>query len=282
VKTREPLAPYTHLRIGGPAEYFLQPRSVSELAEVLAFCKSHKIPLRMLGGGFNLLVREEPVPGAVVRLVGDAFSFLKIDGNTVTAGGGTPLYDLIAFSVRAGLGGLETLVGLRGSVGGSVRCNVGDRAGEIGSTVKRVAVLTDSGTEQIRGRDELHFRHHASDLEEPVILRVDFELQPRAPSLLLSRMKKAWIVRKAAEPHSFQASVRLFRDPAGTTAAKAIDKAGLAKSKVGAAELSERNSNYAVAHPGTTSNDLLQLLDQVRQSVLDKLGIALDQELNVW
>jgi len=281
-QARVPLAPHTHLRIGGPAEHFVQPRSVAELAAVLKFCKAQAIPLRMLGGGFNLLVREQPVPGAVVRLAGDAFNFLRTDGKTVTAGGGALLYDLIAHTVRAGLGGLETLVGLRGSVGGSVRCNVGDRSGEIGAAVRRVAVLTDDGVETVRSRDELNFRDHASDLDEPVILWVEFALESRPPLVLLQRLKKAWALRKAAEPLSFQASVRLFRNPAGTSASVVIDRAGLAKSRVGGAELSERNANYAVAHPGTTAADVLGLVEKVRAAVKDKLGIALEQELHVW
>lgn len=281
-KTREPLAPYTHLRIGGPAEFFLQPRTPAELAAVLRHCKSNTIPLRMLGGGFNLLVRDDPLPGAVVRLDGPGFAFLETTGNTVKAGGGTPLYDLIADTVAAGLGGLETLVGIRGSVGGSVRCNVGDRAGEIGRRVRRVAVLHDDGSEHVRGRDELTFTDHASDLDEPVVLWVEFALDPTPADALLKRMRKAWIVRKQHEPLSFQAGVRLFRDPPGTTAAAVIDRAGLAKTRVGGAELSDRNANYAVAHPGTTAADILALIDKVRGRVRDVSGVALDQELHVW
>lgn len=281
-KQREPLAPYTHLRIGGPAEFFVQPRTVAELAAVLKYGKAHGVPLRMLGGGYNLLVRDDPVPGAVVRLAGPAFAFIEAAGKGVRAGGGTPLYDLIAYTVKAGLGGMETLVGIQGTVGGSVRCNVGDRAGEIGSAVRRVAVLHDDGTEHVRGRDELTFTDHDSDLDEPVVLWVEFALEPAAPEGLLKRMRKAWITRKAAEPLSFQAGLRMFRDPAGTTAAVLIDRAGLTAARVGGAEVSERNGNYVVAHPGTTARDILGLIDKVRTRVKDVTGVALDQELHVW
>ncbi|CAN5506501.1 UDP-N-acetylmuramate dehydrogenase [soil metagenome] len=281
-RKNEVLAPYTHLRIGGPAEYFIQPRTPAELAAVLADCRKHSVPLRMLGGGFNLLVREDPIPGAVMQLQGDAFSFIRTDGKLVTAGGGTPLYDLIADTVRNGLGGLETLVGIRGSVGGSVRCNVGDRTGEIGASVRRVAVMTEQGMEQIRNRDELTFTDHKSDLDEPVILWVEFELQKRTPAVLMNRLKKAWMLRKQHEPLSFQSSVRMFRNPAGANAGSVIDRAGLAKFKIGGAELSERNANYVVAQAGTTSKDILGLIESVRTTVKDKTGINLDQELHVW
>src|SRR5437764_4731151 len=196
-KRNEPLAPHTHLRIGGPAEFLIRPRSVDELRQVLAACKKQDVPVRMLGGGHNLLVRDDPVPGAVVQLTTPAFTMLEWDGKRIVAGGGGKLFDLIAFSVRQGLTGLETLVGIRGTVGGSVRCNVGDRSGEIGQAVQRVTVLTEAGSVQVRGRDELTFAEHQSDLDEPVILSVEFELDIEAPAPVLKRMRKAWIQRKA-------------------------------------------------------------------------------------
>jgi UDP-N-acetylmuramate dehydrogenase len=277
-----PLAPHTHLKIGGPAEFLLQPRTLDELKAVLAACQKEKVPVRMLGGGYNLLVRDDPIPGAVVKLTAEPFIFIRRDGRRVTAGGGGQLFDLIAYTVRNGLAGLETLVGIRGTVGGSVRCNVGDRAGEISQTVQRVTVLTEAGTVQTRSREELTFAEHQSDLDEPVILSVEFELDPDAPEAVLKRMRKAWVQRKAAEPLSFQAAVRLFRNPPGQSAAVLIDRAGLAKYKIGGAELSERNANYVIAHPGTTAADILQLAENVRERVKERTGVRLERELHVW
>src|SRR4051812_40877778 len=94
-KRNEPLAPYTHLRIGGPAEFLVQPRDVEELRRVLPACQTRKVPVRMLGGGNNLLIRDDPIPGAVVRLTAPVFTMLEWDGKRVTAGGGGPLFDLI-------------------------------------------------------------------------------------------------------------------------------------------------------------------------------------------
>jgi len=281
-KRNEPLAPYTHLKIGGPAEFLIQPRSVDELRSVLTTCQTQQVPVRMLGGGNNLLVRDDPVPGAVVQLTAPAFTMIEWDGKRITAGGGGPLFDLIAFSVRQGLTGLETLVGLRGTVGGSVRCNVGDRSGEIGQGVRQVTVLTEAGKVQVRTQEELNFSEHQSDIDEPVILNVVFELEKAPAAAVLKRMRKAWILRKAAEPLSFQAAVRLFRNPPAQTAATLIDRAGMTKARVNNAELSERNSNYVVAHPGTTATDILQLADRVRTRVRERTGVDLDRELHVW
>ena len=218
----------------------------------------------------------------MIRLTAEPFTFLQRDGKRITAGGGGQLFDLIAFTVKHGLGGLETLVGLRGTVGGSVRCNVGDRSGEISQTVRNVTVLTDAGKVQVRGRDELTFSEHQSDLDEPVILSVEFELESEPSAGVMKRMLKAWIQRKAAEPLSFQAAVRLFRNPPGHTAATLIDRSQMTKARAGGAELSERNSNYAVAHPGTTARDILQLADTVRAKVKERTGVALERELHVW
>lgn len=281
-KRNEPLAPYTHLKIGGPAELLIQPRTVDELRAVLAACNTQKVPVRMLGGGNNLLIRDDPVPGAVVRLAALPFTMIEWDGKRITAAGGCPLLDLITFSVRQGLTGLETLVGLRGTVGGSVRCNVGDRSGEIGQSVRQVTVMTDAGKVQVRTRDELTFSEHQSDIDEPVILSVVFELEKDAPEAILKRMRKAWILRKAAEPLSFQSAVRLFRNPPAQTAAALIDRASMTKARVGGAELSERNSNYVVAHPGTTAADILQLANHVRAKVKERTGANLERELHVW
>lgn len=281
-KRNEPLAPYTHLKIGGPAELLLQPRDLDELRRVLTACQTRKAPVRMLGGGNNLLIRDDPIPGAVIRLAAPAFSGLEFDGKRITAGGGAPLFDLIALSVRNRLTGLETLAGIRGTVGGSVRCNVGDRAGEISQAVREVRVLTDAGKVQVRTRDELTFSEHHSDIDEPVILSIVFELERDDVNAILKRMRKAWILRKAAEPLSFQAFVRLFRNPPGQTAAALIDRAGMTKTRVGGAELSERNSNFVVAHPGTTAADILHLADHIRARVKERTGAVLERELHVW
>jgi UDP-N-acetylmuramate dehydrogenase len=281
-KRNEPLAPFTHLKIGGPAEFLVMPRTVDELRAVLTACDTQNVPVRMLGGGNNLLVRDDPVRGAVIRLTAPAFTMLEWDGRRITAGGGGPLFDLIAFAVRQGLTGLETLVGLRGTVGGSVRCNVGDRSGEISQTVRQITVLNDLGKVQIRTREELSFAEHQSDIDEPVILSVVFEMERDDPQAVLKRMRKAWIIRKAAEPLSFQPAVRIFRDPPGQTAAALIDRAAMTKARIGGAELSERNSNYVVAHPGTTAADILHLIDHVRARVKERTGASLERELHVW
>src|SRR5262245_2424060 len=281
-KANEPLAPYTHLKIGGPAAYFVQPPSVEDLAAVLRHCNSTKTPLRVLGAGVNLLIRDEPLAAAILRLSAPAFTKIAVTGRTVKAGCGVSLPALISATARHGLAGFETLVGIPATVGGALRTNAGDRSGEIGQYVRRVNVLNDSGGVDVRERDELQFEEHHSNLDDAVILGAEFELESDGADAIVKRMRKAWIQRKAEQPFSFQAAARLFQNPKGMSAARLIEQAGLARQRVGGAEISERNANYVVAHPGTYARDVLRLIDLVRSKVREKAGIELEQEIVVW
>src|SRR5947209_7805788 len=263
----EPLAPYTHLKIGGPAEYFVQPRSVDELVAVLRHCAAGQVPLRVLGAGVNLLVRDEPLAGVVLRLTAPAFSTITVDGARVRAGCGAALPALISAAARHGLAGLEALVGIPATVGGALRHNAGGRSGEIGPLVRRVEVLDERGGVDVRERDELSFGESASNLDDAVLLAAEFELERDATDAIVKRMRKAWIQRKAGQPYSFQAAARLFQNPKGFGAAALIEQAGMARQRVGGAEVSERNANYVVANPGTTARDVLRLIDLLKSKV---------------
>ncbi len=281
VKLKEPLAPYTHLRLGGPADLLVQPRSREELAGVVRRCFEKGTPLRVLGRGCNLLVRDEGVRGAVVRLSEPAFAEVAVEGR-VRAGAGAALSALISQSARHALAGLETLVGIEGTVGGSLRCNVGDRSGEIGQFVRRVEVMDARGAVQVRERDELQFSYHASNLDDPVLLSAEFELEPDAADAIVKRMRKAWILRKAGQPLTFQAAGRIFQNPRGLSAAALIEQAELAKMRVGGAEVSDRDANFIVVHAGATARDVLRLIDLVRSRVQERFGVDLELEITVW
>lgn len=282
LKRNEPLAPYLFLKLGGPAEMLVQPRSHEELARFVRVCNQESIPLRVLGNGCNLLVRDEGVRGAVLRLSEPAFTRLSVDGNRVRAGTGTAVSALISQAARHGLAGFETLVGIPGSVGGALRCNAGDRYGDIGQFVRQVEVMDNNGNTQVRDRDELRFGEHASNLDDPVLLSAEFKLESDHADAIVKRMRKAWISRKASQPLSFQAAARLFKNPSGFSAAALIEQTGLARTRVGGAEVSDRDANYVVVHPGASSRDVLRLIDLVRSRVHERFNVMLEQEIGVW
>jgi UDP-N-acetylmuramate dehydrogenase len=281
-ETGQPLAPFTHLRIGGPAEYLVTPRTRDELARVVAACAAEKIPLRVLGVGTNLLVRDEGVTGVVVRLTAPEFITVTVTGKAVKAGGGATLFSLIAAAATAGLAGFETLVGITATVGGALRFNAGDRSGEIADHLVRVEVIDANGRIAVRQRGDIRFGEHDSDLDDPVVLGVEFALEADDPDAIVKRMRRAWINRKAEQPLSHQAAVRVFRNPHGQTAAHLVERAGLVGARVGAAQVSDRNANYIVAQPGTTAADVVALAEKMRAGVRNTLGVSLEQELKVW
>jgi UDP-N-acetylmuramate dehydrogenase len=241
-----------------------------------------RLPLRVLGTGCNLLVRDEGVQGVVLRLSEPAFTTIAIDGRSARAGTGAAVSALISQTAGHGLAGLETLVGIPGTVGGAVRTNAGNRSGDIGQFVRRVEVMDARGDVQVRERDELQFADHDSNLDDPVLLAVEFALEIDSPDAIVKRMRKAWITRKAAQPFSFQSAGRIFKNPRGLSAAALIEQAGLARTRVGGAEVSDRDPNYIVVHPGAKSADVLRLMDLVHSRVLERFGVELEREITVW
>ena len=282
VKRHEPLAPYTNLRIGGPADLLVQPRNREELASVVRQCFREKLPLRVIGKACNVLVRDEGVRGVVLRLTEPAFTEIHVSGQRVTAGAGASVPALISQAAQSGLAGLETLVGIPGTVGGALRCNAGNRSGDIGQFVAQVEVLDTKGEVQVRERDELQFTYHWSNLDDPVLLSAVFRLEPDSPDAIVKRMRKAWILRRAGQPLTYQAASRIFTNPRGLSASALIEQAGLAKTRVGGAEVSERDAGFIVVHPGGSSRDLLRLIDLVRSRVHERFGVELELEIRVW
>jgi UDP-N-acetylmuramate dehydrogenase len=282
LKAKESLAPYTLLKIGGPAEVFAQPGTVKELADLVQRCAQKRLPLRVLGGGGNVLARDEGVRGVVVRMAAPAFTVVTTDGKHVRAGAGATLAAVIAQAARSGLAGLETLVGIPGTVGGALRHNTSDRSVEIGQFVSRIEVLDAAGRLQVREGEELRFAYGSCNLDDPVLVAAQFELEPDQADAISKRMRKSWIQRKKSQPFTFQAASRIFKNPAGLSAAALLDQAALVGTKVGGAQVSERDANYIVAEPGTSARDVLRLIDLMRSRVEERFHLELELELSVW
>jgi len=282
VRCGEPLAPHTWFHLGGPAEYFAEPRTVEELQTLVRRSVDEGIQLRLLGGGSNILVRDEGVPGMVVRLTAPVFNEIHAKGRRVIAGGGAKLGHLISVGVREGLAGLEPLVGIPGTVGGALHGNAGSRGGDIGQWTCRATVMTRSGELLVRERDDLTFAYRESSLDELVIVEAEFELEQEDPEELTKRMQKYWIVKKAAQPLGHQSAGCIFKNPRGMSAGMLIDQAGLKGSRVGGAEVSDLHANFVVADSSATTQDVLRLIDLIRSRVAERLGVELETEIEIW
>jgi UDP-N-acetylmuramate dehydrogenase len=283
VKTDEPLAPLVWFRLGGRAAYFARPRQFDEMIALLKRCREAGVAFKILAGGSNLLVRDEGIDALVIHLESPFFSDVKVKDNVVEAGAAVPLTALISQSARAGLAGLEILTGIPGTVGGALRGNAGGRQGAIGQFVRRATVLDPANLIQVRERDDLSFADRDSNLDEPVILSAEFELEVEDPESVVRRMRRIWIIKKENQPYGHQLSGCIFRNPSPDVAAGTlIDQAGLKGTRYGGAEVSDRHANFIVAHAGAKAADVLQLIDRIRQRVWQQFGYELELQIQVW
>jgi UDP-N-acetylmuramate dehydrogenase len=283
VNNDQPLAPLTWFRLGGPAEFLAKPRSLDQLSALYNHCQAESISFRVLSGGSNILVRDAGVAGVVVHLESPAFADVVIDDRRVEAGAAVPLTALISQTARAGLAGLESLTGIPGTVGGALRGNSGGRQGTIGQLVRRVTVLTDEGTVETREGDELSFGYRWSNLDDPLILTAEFELDREDPEAVVKRMRRIWIVKKENQPYGHQSSGCIFKNPTPeVSAGLLIEQAGMKGARVGGAEVSDRHANYVVAHSGASSSDVLTLIEQIHQRVWQQFGYDLELQIQIW
>ena len=281
VRHQVPLAMHTWFQLGGPAEFFAEPKLEEELSALLALCKAELIPTRTLGFGSNIIVSDNGVPGLVFRLTAGCFSDIRIDGNTVIAGGGAKLGRVITAAVHAGLAGIENLIGIPGTVGGAIMANTGINSDTIGQWVKSVRLADESGNIIELNKKDLSFGPEGPSLHGMILLEAVFELEEEDVTDLSKRLQKIWIIRKTAFPAG-QCSGYIFKNPRGLPPNELIERAGLKGTRIGGAVVSERNANFIIAEPECTSSDILRLIDLVRGQVLDRTDVELELNVQVW
>ncbi|MCA9120169.1 MAG: UDP-N-acetylmuramate dehydrogenase [Planctomycetaceae bacterium] len=282
VREQEPLAPYTWLRVGGPAQYFAEPTSVDELVDLVKHCAENEVHVRVLGSGSSLLVREAGVSGLVVHLAAAAFSQISAEGNTVTAGGGAKLSHVISTAVREGLAGLEPLAGVPGTVGGALHDNADANGTDIGQWTSKATMLTRTGAIVEQQGDQLRFAYRDSSLDELAILSAEFTLEKADAEVLTKRMQKFWIVKQSSQPTANENPACAFKDVGGMNAATLIEQAGCKGAAVGSAAVSQRDSRFIVANPGATSDDVLKLIEKIQAAVHEQLGVELETQVRIW
>jgi len=282
VRENHALAPFTWLQIGGPTRYLVEPNDEQQLAEIVALCHANLIPMKMLGGGSNLLVRESGFDGATLVLSSPAFAQMSHCDNRIRCGGGAKLSHLIAYSVGLGLGGLEHLVGIPGTVGGALRGNSGTDDGDIGQVVESVKLLTKEGrVVEVTGK-QLAFSYRLSSLDELVILEATFRLEPGDARFLTKREQTFWIVKRSRQPSFPERAAIAFVNPDGYKASELLQQAGFNGTSEGAIRLSSNYPNYLIAAAGATSHQVLTLLERAREGVKDRTGVQLQLHLQIW
>jgi len=282
VSCREPLSHHTWLGIGGEAAFFCEPVDTDALARLVKRCHERGIPLRVIGGGSNILVPASGFAGIVVRLSAPAFCGIDVQRPGIHAGAGAKLVHLVSAAVQAGLSGLETLVGVPGTVGGALVGNAGGHGGDIGERVREVSVMLPTGAIDVRSGARLAFGSKWSNLDDGIVIGCRLELDEEQPAQLTKRMQKQWIVERSEQPSGTRTVAMMFKDPHGTSAESLVAQAGARDLRVGEASVYAAHANYVVAHPGCTSDDVRGLVELVRARVRERLGVELTPQIEMW
>jgi UDP-N-acetylmuramate dehydrogenase len=282
VTENHPLAPHTWYKIGGPARWFVRPRSVEELQEAAQRCAENEIPIYVLGLGANLLVSDQGVNGAVFRFDQEFWRRVKFDKTTVEVGSGVDMQKLVLRTVRQGLEGIECLAGIPGTIGGGIRMNAGGKFGDIGAVVTRVQVMDAGGTLFERTKDDLVFEYRSTNIAAKFILGATLELEEEDPDRIMKKTKEIWMYKRNTQPLNTKNCGCMFKNPRGLSAGALIDQAGLKGMRVGGAEVSEKHANFIVAHPGCKADDVMKLVKLIREKVFDRNEIHLESEVQIW
>lgn len=282
-----PLARHTWYRIGGPARYFVTPRDESELSEVVRRANDSQMPVYFLGLGANVLVSDAGVEGVVIRLSEPRWLEGAVYGNRLICGAGADVQKLVLKTARAGLSGLECMAGIPGTVGGAVRMNAGGKFGDFAGVVRSVRLMDVHGHVADYSRDQVHFSYRHSDLPAPYILGATIELEEANPEEISKRTKEIWMYKRNSQPLNAKSAGCVFKNPppelsGGRSAGALIDQAGLKGLSVGGAEVSSVHANFFVAKPGTRADDVLALIESVKEKVAARFGIELENEVRVW
>ncbi|MDR1924225.1 MAG: UDP-N-acetylmuramate dehydrogenase [Planctomycetaceae bacterium] len=297
IRSNVRLADYTRLKIGGTAEYFAEPESEADLLGLLRLCRERNIPIHVIGAGSNILVPELGISGVVISLSHPCFCQIDTKASAseplVTAGAGAKLVNLITQSVTDGLGGIENLVGIPGTIGGALHDNAGTNNDNIGQWVENVRVANLNGTTSILSKNEISFGYRSSSLDTGVIISATFRLEPESPTELSKRMQKFWIVRKSQLPSNESKTILAFNSTkSGTPASDLIEQANLKGTRIGNAMICEQNANFIVIEPiendtekgkiNDNANDIKRLIQLVQDRILEKTDIEIESALRIW
>jgi UDP-N-acetylmuramate dehydrogenase len=282
VRFDEPLAPYTSWKIGGPADAFVTANDEAELADLMRFCLRRRMIWWILGGGSNVLIGDGGVRGIVVRLAGEfATVAVREDGETiiVEAGGSAGMALVTAKAASAGASGVDSLAGIPGTVGGSLRMNAGtDR--EIGEFVQNVWVQSPSRPEPHPVSVRYLYRH--STLERDVVVsRVTLAFASSSATDVRDEMRTRLVRRKTTQPIALPNAGSCFRNPNGEKAARLIESVGAKGWREGGAEVSPLHANFINNVGGATAKDVATLLARVRRAVMDRRGVELQLEVHL-
>ncbi len=282
VRTDEPMSLHTTFKTGGPVDLMLLPRTDEEISSILRDLKEEQIPCAVIGRGSNLLVSDEGVRGAVVKLA-DRFDTITIRKNSVCALAGASLKLLCLESIHAGLCGLEFAGGIPGALGGAVCMNAGAYDGEIKDFLTSVCVLNKKFKVcDIPAADlKLSYRHSAVTENGYIVLGATFSLPEGDPQESLKKMNEFNARRREKQPLTFPSAGSTFKRPSGNFAGTLIEKCGLKGYMIGGAQVSEKHAGFIINVQNASSRDVYELISYVKSTVEVRTGVILEPEVKL-
>ncbi len=276
---------HTTFRVGGPADIYLRP-DVGELPEVLALLRKENYPYQIIGNGSNLLVTDKGIRGAVIELGTRASSLIHVkEGKThlLVAEAGVRLSALAQKAAEYSLTGLEFAAGIPGTVGGAVTMNAGAYGGEIADVLVEACVLTEEGEKLTLSAEELKlsYRHSAVMDHHYVVLSASFELESKDEAAIRETMADFAARRREKQPLEYPSAGSTFKRPEGYFAGKLIEEANLRGYHVGDAQVSEKHCGFVINRGEATAEQLLQVIEDVKQKVFENSGITLEPEVRI-
>jgi len=275
----EAMAKHTSYRIGGPVNAYITPRDKDDLSQILQFANQHGIATYFVGSGSNLLVADEGIDGLVITL-GKSLKRLEITGATVFAESGVMLGKMVKECISRNLSGVESMIGVPGTLGGALVMNAGAFGGEISNYLKHVTVMEMDGQEKQYQPGDISFSYrHSTFPDDEIVISAEFELIQSDKETVQEKRAVASGGRKATQPLKFRSAGSVFKNPKEGAAGYYIDQAGLKGTKVGDAEISPIHANFFVNHGKAKASDVVALIRLARETVHDKFGIMLDLEV---
>lgn len=287
VRLQEPMSAHTTFRIGGPADYFVEPGSESVLKELLLLCRETETPFFILGNGSNLLVSDEGYRGVMISLRGfDEISFREGESTEagkmiMTAGCGVLLSKAAMQAAERGLTGFEFAGGIPGTLGGAVTMNAGAYGGEIRDVILSARVMTKAGDVRELSAEELDlsYRHSIIQEKDLIVLSADFAFAHGDEEQIKEQMRQLNTQRREKQPLEYGSAGSTFKRPEGYFAGKLIQDAGLKGYRSGDVMVSEKHSGFVVNVGKGTCGDAMRVIEHVQRTVYEQFGVELELEV---
>jgi UDP-N-acetylmuramate dehydrogenase len=281
----EPLARFTTIRVGGPADLFATVHNAHELRALVRFARTRGLPHFILGRGSDLVIADAGIRGLVIQVRAEGS---RTEADRYTAEAGVQMARAATETQRAGLTGLEFGLAIPGTVGGAVWANAGAHDAEIAAVLESARVLAADGTETVVDAADLGFAYRdsrfkhgdgGSDAPRDVVVDATFRLSPADPDTIKGRLDEIRHWRQAHQPLGLPSAGSVFRNPAGDSAGRLIEAAGLKGTRIGGAVVSEKHANFIVNDQKGTAADVRRLAERVRDEILARDGVALAFEI---